>query len=59
MNGPILNIDDVELVARLPGFAPTGAAAERYDAKMGFTGRKIGARKLGYNLTAVPQSSSK
>ena len=34
--------------------APTGAAAERYDTKMGFISRKIGARKLGYNLTAVP-----
>jgi uncharacterized cupin superfamily protein len=54
MTRPILNIADVELLARPPGFAPTGAAGERYDAKMGFIGRQVGAKKLGYNVTAVP-----
>jgi uncharacterized cupin superfamily protein len=34
--------------------AATGAAAERYDAKMGIIGARLGARKLGYNITAVP-----
>jgi uncharacterized cupin superfamily protein len=51
---PILNIADVELLARAPGFAPTGAAGERYDAQIGFISRQVGAKKLGYNVTAVP-----
>jgi uncharacterized cupin superfamily protein len=51
---PVMNTADVELQARPPAFAPTGAAAERYDARQGFVGRKIGAQKLGYNVTAVP-----
>ncbi len=54
MPRPILNIDDVELQPRPPHFAPTGPAAERYDAKVGFIGPRVGARKLGYNVTAVP-----
>jgi len=54
MTRPILNIADVELLARPPGFAPTGAAAERYDAKIGFISRQVGAKKLDYNVTAVP-----
>lgn len=54
MTHPVINIDDVELHPRPPEYAPTGAAAVRYDARMGFVGRQIGARKLGYNITAVP-----
>lgn len=54
MPHPILNIADVALLPRPPGLAPTGAAAERYEAKMGFVSRQIGAQKLGYNVTAVP-----
>src|SRR6185503_1580160 len=34
--------------------APTGPAAERYDARVGFIAPRIGAKKLGYNITAVP-----
>ena len=33
---------------------PTGSAAERYDVKMGHIGFRIGAQKLGYNITSVP-----
>jgi len=51
---PILNIADVELQPRPPQFAPKGAAAERYDARVGFVARKIGAQKLGCSLIAVP-----
>jgi uncharacterized cupin superfamily protein len=54
MNKPILNIADVELHARPAFFAATGSAAERYDARMGAVAMKIGAQKLGYNITAVP-----
>ncbi|MGF6754840.1 cupin domain-containing protein [Paraburkholderia sp. GAS42] len=50
---PVVNIADVELLPRPPGFAPTGAAAERYDAKVGFIGPRIGAKQLGYNITAI------
>lgn len=54
MPHPILNIADVELQARPPGFAASGSAAERFDARMGFIAPRLGAQKLGYNLTAVP-----
>ena len=54
MNKPIVNIADVELKPRPAGFAPTGGAAERYEARMGMIGNQLGSRKLGYNITAVP-----
>ncbi len=54
MTKPILNIADVELQPRPAAFAATGPAAERFDARMGAIGPRIGAQKLGYNLTAVP-----
>ena len=50
----ILNIADVELQPRPAQFAATGAAAQRFDARMGAIGARLGAQKLGYNLTAVP-----
>lgn len=53
MKKPIVNIADVELLPRPPNLAPTGAAAERYDAKMGFIGPRLGAKLLGYNVTAI------
>ena len=54
MSRPVVNIADIELRPRPAAFAPTGPAAERYDAKVGFIGPRIGAKKLGYNITAVP-----
>lgn len=54
MSHPILNIADVELQPRPAAFAATGAAAERYDARMGPIAARLGAQKLGYNVTAVP-----
>ena len=54
MKRPILNIADVELQPRPAAFAASGAAAERYEARMGLIAPLIGAQKLGYNLTAVP-----
>ncbi len=54
MTKPIVNIADVELAPRPAAFAPSGPAAERFDARMGVIGPRIGAQKLGYNITAVP-----
>ena len=54
MPTPILNIADLELEPRPAVFTPTGPAAEKFDARMGYIGPRIGARKLGYNVTAVP-----
>lgn len=54
MAKPIINIADVELTPRPPEYAATGPAAQRYDARMGLIGPLIGARQLGYNITAVP-----
>lgn len=58
MPRPVINIADIVLEPRPPAFAPSGAAAERFEAKMGFIAPRIGARKLGYNLTAVPPGKS-
>lgn len=52
---PILNVAEVELQPRPPALRPTGEAAERYDgARMGPVGMRLGAKKLGYNLTVLP-----
>lgn len=58
MSKPVINIADVVLEPWLPGASLSGAAAENYEAKMGFIGPRIGARKLGYNVTAVPPGKS-
>lgn len=50
----ILNISDVELKPRPSALSATGAAAERFDARMGMIAPLLGAVKLGYNLTVVP-----
>jgi len=51
---PIINVADVSLDPTAPKFAPTGPAAERFEARTGVIGARIGARRLGYNITAVP-----
>ena len=48
-----LNLDDIELQPRPTAYAPKGEAAERYDAKVAFIGAQLGAKKLGYNVTAI------
>lgn len=50
----IVNINDLELQPRPPQFAPTGPAAERYDARAALVSRQMGAKKLGFNITAIP-----
>lgn len=54
MDKPVINIAEVELQPRPPAFSATGSAAERYDARMGMIAPLIGAKKLGYNITAIP-----
>jgi uncharacterized cupin superfamily protein len=54
MSKPVINIADIELQLRPPAFAPTGEAAKRYDARMGMVSMVLGAKKLGYNITAIP-----
>jgi uncharacterized cupin superfamily protein len=54
MSQSIINIADIVLEPRPPAFAPKGAAAERYDATMALVSRQLGAKKLGFNVTAVP-----
>ena len=54
MRKQIINVSEVELASRPPQYAPSGAAAERYEARVGYVGAKLGAKKLGYNITAVP-----
>ena len=58
MPKPIINIDDVNLESWPPGTAIPESAAQRYEAKMGYIGLRIGAQKLGYNVTAVPPGKS-
>ena len=51
---PLINIADIDLPPRPAAYAATGDAATKYDARMGEIAPHIGARLLGYNITAVP-----
>lgn len=53
MSRPILNLEEIELHPRPAAYAPKGEAAERYEAKVGFIGAQLGAKKLGYNVTSI------
>ncbi len=53
MTKPIVNIDEIALEPSPPAFAPSGPAAERFQARMGMIAPRLGARLLGYNVTAV------
>ena len=54
MNRPILNIADAELKPRPPAQLPPPGAAAKFEVHTAFVSTRIGAQKLGYNLTAVP-----
>jgi uncharacterized cupin superfamily protein len=54
MNPRVLNVADVELLPRPAAFAATGPAAAVFDARRGELSSRLGAQKLGYNLTAIP-----
>ncbi len=51
---PVINLDEVQIGDRPSRFQPGGKAAERFESRMGAVGTRIGARLLGYNITAVP-----
>lgn len=54
MSRPVINLDEVELQPMPPAFTPTGDAAQRYAPRIGPIGARLGARQLGYNITALP-----
>ncbi|MEJ0099853.1 MAG: cupin domain-containing protein [Pseudomonadota bacterium] len=51
---PVINLDEVQIGDRPQAFQPAGRAVERFESRMGVIGARIGARMLGYNITAVP-----
>ena len=53
MTKPVINIDEVAIEDRPPFFQPRGPAVERFGSRSGSIGTRIGARLLGYNITAV------
>jgi uncharacterized cupin superfamily protein len=54
MTKPILNLDEVQIEDRPAYFQPRGAAATRFASRTGPISTRIGAQKLGYNITVVP-----
>lgn len=50
---PIINLVDIELSPLPAGVAPPESMADRYAPRMGAVGARIGAQKLGYNVTAI------
>ncbi|MGE3246615.1 MAG: cupin domain-containing protein [Beijerinckiaceae bacterium] len=56
MTHPIVNIADLEYIAWGKGNERPGAgnAPDKYIAKLGYVAPKIGAQKLGYNITILP-----
>ena len=56
MPRPILNIDEVEFRAwgHNAGWPVGRNSREHFQAKLGDIGRRLGAQKLGYNVTVVP-----
>ncbi|MGH8362086.1 MAG: cupin domain-containing protein [Gammaproteobacteria bacterium] len=53
MTRPIVNIADLQIQSVSPERAPKGKNAAIYDIRWGEIASRIGARKLGYNLTVV------
>jgi uncharacterized cupin superfamily protein len=54
MGKPFLNISEVDLQPLPTAMTPSGETAERFDVRIGQVAPQIGARQLGYNITAVP-----
>lgn len=54
MPHPIINIATLNPQPLPPGFAASGAAAERYGPHVARISQNLGAQKLGYNLTVLP-----
>jgi uncharacterized cupin superfamily protein len=60
MTHPILNIADLDYRSwgNKPDAQRGGTPSERYEAKLGAISGRIGAQKLGYNLTVLPPGKS-
>ena len=50
---PVINPDEVTLDERPAFFQPPPSVAGRFGSRSGMVGARIGARLLGYNITAV------
>lgn len=53
MPSPVINVADLEIKPVAPERAPGGKNAGLYDRRSGAIASRIGAQKLGYNLTVV------
>jgi uncharacterized cupin superfamily protein len=53
MTGPIINLDELDYVRWTSRFSFQQPPPEGYGADVADIGRKIGARKLGYNITVL------
>ena len=56
MTKPVVNIDEVEFQAR--SAVVPDAAADRFEATFARIGLLVGAKRLGYNIAAVPPGKS-
>lgn len=54
MHKPIINIADIQLPPRPAKLGAPGSVADRFDVRMGEIAPRVGAQKLGYNVTAIP-----
>jgi uncharacterized cupin superfamily protein len=61
MNRPILNIADVDLQPwghGAPSMPGAGTPDPRYQGRIGAIAPRLGAKKLGYNITVLPPGKS-
>jgi uncharacterized cupin superfamily protein len=54
MTRPVINISEIEPEPFPARMTPSGATAEKFEARLGYIAPLLGARQLGYNLTVVP-----
>lgn len=54
MTKPIINLADLDFLPRPAALRATGSAASKFDANTAQISTRIGAQKLGFNITAVP-----
>jgi len=53
MQRPVINLADLEVRGETAERAPHGPNADQYDIRWAEIASRVGARKLGYNLTVV------
>jgi uncharacterized cupin superfamily protein len=56
MTKPVVNIDELEFQPRSAAVPDT--ASDRFEARFARVGSLVGAKQLGYNITAVPPGKS-